>query len=138
MGIFILAAFLLIAFAAYRVYLYKKQRQIEEDAADAQAYVSAEIVEMLQTIKAIIVANGGYISPELKNIQDLIHNQLENLSCHTDSDASVREYLSAAKQDLAILQVKLKKIRDGQPSEDITPTSTTIPSTIDNEFDALK
>lgn len=136
MGIFILAAFLLIAFAAYRVYLYQKQRQIEEMATNAQAYVSAEIVEMLQRIKAIVLSNGGHISPELKSIQDLIHNQLENLSCHTDSEASVREYLSTAKQDLAILQVKLKKISDGQPIEDVATTHTQTP--IENEFDALK
>ena len=139
MGIFILAAILLIVFAAYRIYLYKKQRQIEEDAANAQAYVSAEIVELLQKIKTLIVAQGGQVSPEIQHIQDQVKNQLENMYCHTDSDASVREYLSAAKQDLALIQVKLQKISAGAPIEQITPqVSQTYPSVNHDEFDALK
>ena len=137
MGIFILAAILLIAFAAYRVYAYKKQRQIEEMAANAHAYVSAEIVEILQTVKSLVIKNGGVITPEIKQIQDQIHYQLENLTCHTDSEASVREYLSAAKQDLAILQVKLAKLSSGETLQ-ATPEQATSHSSIEDAFDALK
>ena len=138
MGIFILAALMLIAFAAYRIYAYKKQRQIEEMAADAHAYVSAEIVEMLQNIKILVTQNAGVISPEVKQIQDQIHNQLENLTCHTDSEASVREYLSAAKQDLALLQVKLNKLKAGETLETTAQLHQTQTTAIEDEFDALK
>ena len=143
MGILILAGLLLIAFAAYRVYVYKKQRQIEEMAADAQAYVSSEIVEILQKLKSLIARHGGVASPDIQIIQNLVKNQLENLNCHTDSEASVKEYLSAAKQELAILKVKLQKIEQGESlnsDEHHSPmhNQSGVPTEIENQFDALK
>ena len=139
MGIFILAGLLLIAFAGYRVYLYKKQRKIEEMASDAQAYVSSEIVELLQLLKTAIANNGGELSPQLVNLQSKIQNLTENLFCHTDSEASVRDYLVAAKQDINIISFKLKKIVAGETVEEQTIESKNISDpNVMNEFDALK
>lgn len=139
MGIFILAGLMLVAFAGYRVYLYKKQRKIEEMASDAQAYVSSEIVELLQLLKTVIAQNEGELSPQLLNIQSKINFLTENLFCHTDSEASVRDYLVAAKQDISVLSFKLKKLVAGETvDEPITQTTQDANPEILNEFDALK
>ena len=139
MGIFILAGLMLIAFAGYRVYLYKKQRKIEEMASDAQAYVSSEIVELLQLLKTAIANNNGELTPQLVSIQNKINFLTENLFCHTDSEASVRDYLVAARQDISVMSFKLKKIVAGEVVEEpiITPEPENNTAVI-NEFDALK
>lgn len=105
-------ALLILAFAAFAVYRYKKyqkQREIEEMAADAQAYVSSEVVELLQRYKTL-AAQQITSSDASVNIQKDIQNLTENLFCHTDSESSVREYLSSAKQDIVIIKSKLDKL----------------------------
>lgn len=123
-------------FVGYRVYGYKKQRAIEEMAADAQAYVSSEIVELLQQLKKVVITHGGEMTPALKDLQTQIQQLMENMVCHTDSEASIREYLLLAKQDIAVMQVKLNKLSDGELTS--TPAEIQNKTDIENAFDALK
>lgn len=136
MAIFLLLLLTLAAFVGYRIYAYKKQRQIEEMASDAQAYVSSEIVELLQQLKKISLRQQP-LGTQLQQIHAQIKDLTENMVCHTDSEASVREYLSAAKQDLALIKVKLTKIENG---ESITDTVLSPANQYEEKdaFDALK
>ncbi|TXJ09480.1 MAG: hypothetical protein E6Q25_03130 [Acinetobacter sp.] len=104
----ILLILVFLAFAVYRYKKYQKQREIEEMAADAQAYVSSEVVELLQRSKTLLLQQPT--SDAVQNAQKGIQNLTENLFCHTDSEASVREYLSAAKQEIALLNNTLDQI----------------------------
>lgn len=136
MTIFILLIIMMMVFVGYRVYGYKKQRAIEEMAANAQAYVSSEIVDLLQQLKKIVSTRSGQMTPELQALQSQIQQLMENMVCHTDSEASIREYLSLAKQDIAVMQVKLNKLREGELvilTDDVQPKTD-----IENAFDALK
>lgn len=110
MIVFILLILAFIGFAAYRYKNYKKQREIEEMAADAQAYVSAEVVELLQRYK-ILTAQNALDTEQSEKLSQSIRNLTENLFCHTDSEASVREYLANAKQDIVLIQNKLDQLK---------------------------
>ena len=110
MTIFIFLILAFVAFAFYRYRQYQKQREIEEMAADAQAYVSSEVVELLQRFKTIATENDTAMSAQHKKIQLHIKNLTENLLCHTDSEQSVREYLSQAKQEVALINIELEKL----------------------------
>ena len=134
MTIFILLILALVGFVGHRIYIYKKQREVEEMASDAQAYVSSEIVELLQHIKTI-KSESIEIQAEVNLTQQQVQNLMENMVCHTDSESSVREYLSAARQDIALLKVKLEKLAKGEILN--TPTSDAQPIS-NNPFDALK
>ena len=126
MTIFILLILAFVAFAFYRYRQYQKQREIEEMAADAQAYVSSEVVELLQRFKTIATENETAMSAQHKKIQLHIKNLTENLLCHTDSEQSVREYLAQAKQEIALINIELEKL-SGQKKPDA-----------DQAFDDLK
>lgn len=110
MIVFILLILAFIGFAAYRYKNYKKQREIEEMAADAQAYVSAEVVELLQRYKTLTAQN-ALDTEQSEKLSQSIRNLTENLFCHTDSEASVREYLANAKQDIILIQNKLDQLK---------------------------
>lgn len=110
MIIFILLILAFIGFAAYRYKNYKKQREIEEMAADAQAYVSAEVVELLQRYKTLTAQN-ALDTEQSEKLSQSIRSLTENLFCHTDSEASVREYLANAKQDIILIQNKLDQLK---------------------------
>lgn len=110
MIVFILLILAFIGFAAYRYKNYKKQREIEEMAADAQAYVSAEVVELLQRYKTLTAQN-ALDTEQSEKLSQSIRNLTENLFCHTDSEASVREYLANAKQDIVLIQNKLDQLK---------------------------
>ncbi len=111
MSIIMLIIIAFIIFAIYRYRKYQKQREIEEMATDAQAYVGSEIVELLQRYKTL-VSNNAMPESDSATIQQAINNLNENLFCHTDSESSVREYLSAAKQEIALLTIKLDKFTE--------------------------
>lgn len=110
MIVFILLILAFIGFAAYRYKNYKKQREIEEMAADAQAYVSAEVVELLQRYKTLTAQN-ALDTEQSEKLSQSIRSLTENLFCHTDSEASVREYLANAKQDIILIQNKLDQLK---------------------------
>lgn len=124
MAIFLLLLFTFIVFIVYRYKKYQKQREIEDTAANAQAYVSAEVVELLQRYKTLL-AQQAIPTEEAQILQQHIYNLTENLLCHTDSEASVREYLSTAKQEIALLSIKMDKL-----SENVLYKT--------DQFDALK
>lgn len=125
MGIFILLIVAFIAFAVYRYKKYQKQRQLEEMAAEAQASVSAEVVEILQRYKTLKL-QCDIAEFEQRAIEEQIKNLTENLLCHTDSENSVREYRVISKQNIALLNRKLDRY------------STQLQDLTDVEFDALK
>lgn len=110
MAIFILLIIAFLLFAFYRYRKYQKAREIEEMAADAQAYVSSEVVELLQRFKTIATQESIPLNEQQKQVHLKIKNLTENLLCHTDSEASVREYLATAKQDIAVIQIELDKL----------------------------
>lgn len=125
MAIFLLLLLAFVAFAVYRYKKYQKQRDIEEMAAEAQAYVSAEVVVLLQRYKALMAQSA--LSPyDAVRLQKNLNNLTENLLCHTDSEASVREYLALAKQDIALIKIKLDQVTEQNHHHS------------DNAFDALK
>lgn len=94
------------AFVFYRYKKYKKQLELQESAQDAQAFVSSEVVSLLQRFKEL--QSKGVIPPhESVSLQNRIKQITENMFCHTDSENSVREYLVNAKQDLALISIKL-------------------------------
>ena len=68
MTIFIFLILAFVAFAFYRYRQYQKQREIEEMAADAQAYVSSEVVELLQRFKTIATENDTAMSAQQKRL----------------------------------------------------------------------
>ncbi len=109
MIVFILLILAFLGFAAYRYKTYKKQREIEEMAADAQAYVSAEVVELLQRYKTLTAQN-ALTAEQSEKLSKSIRNLTENLFCHTDSEASVREYLANARQDIILIQNKFDQL----------------------------
>ncbi|KAA8731716.1 hypothetical protein F4V57_12430 [Acinetobacter qingfengensis] len=109
MGIFILLLLGFVAFAIYRYRKYQTQREIEEMAADAQAYISSETVELLQRFKKLLEQE-NVAEQDKQHIQQKFKYINENLFCQSYSEASVREYLSHAEQKLALIRIKLDRL----------------------------
>lgn len=118
----------LAVFLAWRVYQYQQRRRIEDMATQAQASISADLVEVLQQFKCL--QQQGVFDPHTaKQFETLIRQLTDQLFCDRDSSDSVREYLSQTRQQIAILKHKLAQYAQ-QPGRSR--------SVNDADFDALK
>ena len=118
----------LLGFVFYRYRQYQQQRTIELEAAQAQAFVSGEVVQLLQRFKRL-QRHHTCTTASAEQLQLSINNLTEQLFCDTDSLASVRQYLSHAKQEIAIINHQLTLYEQGD----------SVHSTVHaRDFDALK
>lgn len=127
----ILLLIVFIAFAVYRYKAYKAQREVAAMAADAQAYISGEVVLLLQRYKAILKNQIPIAEKDDQEIQQKI-KQISHMYCASDSEATVREYLSLAQQNIALVNIKLDHYA---PRSEIQETAEG--ENVD-EFEALK